>query len=60
MYIYIYIYIYIRFGIFLRISYNASFFSISSELVPLSSFMADLPDFSVYPKLAKNLKKLQH
>ena len=46
----------IRFGFFLRISFNASFFSNSSELVPFSWFMPDLSDFSVYPKLAKNLK----
>ena len=46
----------IRFGIFLRISFNASFFSVSSELAPFSRFMADLSHFSMYPKLAKNLK----
>ena len=46
----------IRFGFLLSISFNASFFSDSSELVPFSWFMADLSDFSVYPKLAKDLK----
>ena len=46
----------IRFGFFLGISFNAPFFSVSSELVPFSWFMADLADFSMYPKLAKYLK----
>ena len=41
---------------FLCISCNASSFSVSSELVPFSWFMADLSDFSVYPKLAKDLE----
>ena len=46
----------IRFGFFLRISFKASFFSESSELVPFSWFMADLSDFLVCLKLEKNLK----
>ena len=46
----------IQFGFFLRILFNASFFSVSSELVLFSWFMADLSDFSVYPKLAKDPK----
>ena len=49
----------IRFGFFWRISFNASFFSVSLDLVPFSWFMADLSDFSVYPKLAKDLKFTQ-
>ena len=43
--------------VFLMFSFNTSFFSDSSELVPFSWFMADLSDFSVYPKFAKNLKR---
>ena len=42
--------------VFLRISVNALFFSVSSKLVPISWFMADLSDFSVYPKLVKDRK----
>ena len=49
----------IRFGFFLRISFNTSFFSISSELLPFSWYMADFSDFSVYHKLAKDLKYMK-
>ena len=41
----------IRFKFFLCITCNASSFSVSSELVTFRWFMADLSDFSVYPKL---------
>ena len=35
---------------------NASFFCASSELVPFCWVMADLSDFSIFPKLVKDLK----
>ena len=50
----------IRFGFFWHISFNVSFFSVSSELVPFSWFMADFSDFSVYPKMAKEPKLPQY
>ena len=37
----------IRFEFFLRISFNPSFFSVSSEEVSFTRFMADWSDFSV-------------
>ena len=46
----------IQFEFFLRISFNASFFSVSSEEVSFTRFMADLSDFSVFPKFVKDLK----
>ena len=46
----------IQFEFFLRISFNVSFFSVSSEEVSFTRFMADLPDFSVFPKFVKDLK----
>ena len=46
----------IQFGLFLHISFNVSFFSVSSEEVLFTRFMADWSDFSVFPKLVKDLK----
>ena len=46
----------IRFGFFLRISFNASFFSVSSEEVSFTRFMADWSDFWEFPRLVKDLK----
>ena len=46
----------IRFGFFLRISFNTSFFSISPEEVSFTQFMADWSDLLVFPKLVKDLK----
>ena len=46
----------IRFGFFLRIPVNTSFFSVSSEKFSFTRFMADWYDISVFPKLIKDLK----
>ena len=46
----------IRFRLFLCIWLNASIFSVSSEEVSFARFMADWSDFSVFPKLVKDLK----
>ena len=46
----------IRFRLFLCIWLNASIFSASSEEVSFARFMADWSDFSVFPKLVKDLK----
>ena len=41
---------------FSRISFNTSFFCVSSEEVSFTRLMADWSDFSVFPKLVKDLK----
>ena len=47
----------IRFGFFLRISFNTSIFSVSSEEVLFTQIMADWFDFSV---LSGNAKLVKH
>ena len=42
--------------VFLKHSFSASFFSVSSEEVSVTRFMEDWSDFSVFPKLVKDLK----
>ena len=45
-----------RFEFFLRISYNTSIFSVSSEEVSFTRIMADWSDFSVFSKLVNHQK----
>ena len=46
----------ILFGFFSRISFNTSFFSVSSEEVSFTRFLADWSDFLIFPKLVQGLK----